>query len=414
MFDLVDLLSKNETKEDIKQEKITSVLFYQTDVCQQLVTEAYRFEGIVAPAVLENTDAKIKEFVRESSIEIVLVELNNSANVTQDAERISHLLPNHASVIVIGSEDAISTIRNLKAMGFYYLFWPITKQELIDFVRSVSENRERNKGPGQNRKAKQVSIIGSKGGVGATLLTTEISCLLATEKKASCLVVDHNYGGGNLDIVMGLKQFEKRKLQPGSLASNLDEASAQSLVTKQSTMLSILALSSDELNDQELKDYTRAVAKEVAGDANFIIEDLSASAGFTPDPKVLVTLCDSIVLVIEPSVSSLRDAAKIRSEIAKENNNSALRIITVLNYRIPPRLSTVTEKEVEKFLGQPIDIILPYEPKIDSLLLEGKRIYGTKSKMSQGVRKLTSLLLGEEVKKKKSLPISLFKKKVNS
>ncbi|MDN3683471.1 hypothetical protein QW180_02055 [Vibrio sinaloensis] len=75
--------------------------------------------------------------------------------------RISHLLPNSASVIVIGSEDAISTIRNLKAMGFYYLFWPVSKEELIDFVKNVSDNRQRNAGLGKAREAKKVAFFGA-------------------------------------------------------------------------------------------------------------------------------------------------------------------------------------------------------------------------------------------------------------
>lgn len=122
MFDLVDLL-KTDNSQAEHEEKITSVLFHQTEECRSLVEEAYRFEGITAPAVLENTDADIRKHIRESTIEIVIVELNISDNVTEDMRQISHLLPNHASVIVVGSEDAISTIRNLKDMGFYYLFY---------------------------------------------------------------------------------------------------------------------------------------------------------------------------------------------------------------------------------------------------------------------------------------------------
>lgn len=45
MFDLVDLLKKNGSESQVKQ-KITSVLFYQTEKCRELVLEAYRFEGI--------------------------------------------------------------------------------------------------------------------------------------------------------------------------------------------------------------------------------------------------------------------------------------------------------------------------------------------------------------------------------
>ncbi|WP_315973059.1 response regulator [Vibrio cortegadensis] len=183
MLDLVDLLKNNE-QSTAQEEKLTSVLFHQSEECKELVEEAFRFEGIVTPAILQNSDDTIRKHVRESTIEIVLVELNMSSDVTADMKRISHLLPNHASVIVIGSEDAISTIRNLKEMGFYYLFWPVSKQELIDFVRNVNDNRTRNSGLGQNRTAKRIAIWGAKGGVGATFLACEIAFELSAKKIA--------------------------------------------------------------------------------------------------------------------------------------------------------------------------------------------------------------------------------------
>lgn len=418
MFDLVDIINKNKSKVEAKNDRLNSVLFYQTEECRQLVNEAYRFEGISTPTVIENADNKIKDHVADANVEICLIELNNSDDVAKDAKRISHLLPNDASVIVIGCEDAISTIRNLKAMGFYYLFWPVTKQELLDFVQNVYDNRTRNTGLGQNRQAKQISFIGSKGGVGTTLLTAEIAHLFTAEKKSASLIVDHQYSGGNLDIMMGLKQFSKRRIQAGMLASGLDVASAQSLITKVNSRLSVLALEASDLNNLELKDYTRAVVKEVAKSANFIIEDLAATPDSEKELKNLVELCDCIVVVIEPTVASLRDAARITTQLAQAQSHSMtageLRIITVLNYRLPSRYASVSLQEVEKYTGKPVDIIIPYEEKVDLLLLEGQRISYTKTKMGCQIKALSSLLLGEEKAVKNPFALNLFKKKVNS
>ena len=164
MFDLVDILKTKSDAKPVTQELITTVLFYQTQECMDLVEEAFRFEGLVSPSMLENSDQNIQQHIRDSQISVVIVELNQSSNVSKDMERISHLLPNEASVIVVGSEDAISTIRNLKGMGFYYVFWPIPKQELIDFVRNVDSNRKRNSGLGKDRTAKKSSGLGHERG----------------------------------------------------------------------------------------------------------------------------------------------------------------------------------------------------------------------------------------------------------
>lgn len=409
MLDLVDLL-KNSEKKETQKEKLTSVLFHQSEQCKELVEEAFRFEGIVTPAILQNSDDTIRKHVRESTIEIVLVELNMSSDVTKDMKRISHLLPNHASVIVIGSEDAISTIRNLKEMGFYYLFWPISKQELIDFVRNVNDNRSRNSGLGQNRTAKKIAFWGSKGGVGASFLTSEVAFELSDKKNSSCMIVDHNYSGGNLDIFLGLNQFEKRPVTLGTMSSSLDLSYAMSMTKKVNNMLSVLAIESDDLNEMELKDYSRTLVKELSVQNNFILEDLSSSVNCKADLKVLAVDCDVFVLVLEPTVSCLREAARVISGLDKYN--STVRCIVVLNYTIPEKSATVTKEEIEKYLRQPVDVTCPFESKFGSMVLEGKHLYKQTLPLSHSINRLTSLLLGQYMNQtKKTIFQRLAKKK---
>ncbi|WED26084.1 AAA family ATPase [Vibrio sp. DW001] len=404
MFDLVDILKKDSAHgDDGPKDEITSVLFYQTDKCQALVKEAYRFEGLVTPAIVQNNDENIKEHVRNESIEIVIVELNESNNVSQDAERISHLLPNDASVIVIGSEDAISTIRNLKGMGFYYLFWPITKHELIEFVVSVHENRNKNKGLGKKRKAKQISVIGSKGGVGTTLICSEIAYLLSEDKKSSCVLVDNDYQGGNIDIMLGMEKFEKRQIRPGAFATTLDNTSAQGMLIKHNKLLSVLSLTSESLANAEIKEYTKTVVEHIAADCNFIIDDLSSIARQNFNKEEVVELSDSVILVLEPTVSSLRDAARIKQQLEDQNQESNMRVFVVLNYCLPTSSGTITLKEVEKYLRREVDVIIPFVKQLDALVLERKRISKIGGKAEKGLRRLVSLIVGEDEKKGFSL-----------
>ena len=408
MFDLVDSLKKTRKNDvPIDQEKIGTVLFYQTNECKKLVEEAYRFEGIAPPTVAKNSKDEITDYVRNSDIEIVILELNNSTDISQEAEFISHLLPNHASVIVIGSEDAISTIRNLKSMGFYYLFWPITKQELIDFVRSVNDNRKRNssRGPGQNRRAKYISVVGSKGGVGATLICAELSYLLSAHKKSSCLVVDQNYSTGDLDIMMGIRDYERRKVQQGDIAS-LDEAFAQSLVFRQNSLLSVLSLTSESLDSSSLLEYSNAVVDLLASDVNFILEDCSSSVGFGIESDQFIAQCDCIVLVMAPTVSSVRDAARMRDKINRINRSDSLRLILVMNNSLPKKAQTLSLVDAEKFLKHKVDIVIPYCEQLPFYILDDKRIAKTSLKAAKSFKELASVVLGEskeENKKARSL-----------
>ncbi|WP_417542973.1 AAA family ATPase [Methylophaga thalassica] len=414
MFDLVDLL-KNKQPEKSEKERISSVLFYQTDKCLSLVTEAYRFEGIADPEVVKNSDTAINEHVRQQGVEIVIIELNDSLNVSEDALRISHLLPSHASVIVIGSEDAISTIRNLKAMGFYYLFWPITKQELIDFVRSVSDNRQHNKGVGQKRRAKRISVLGSKGGVGTTLLTAELAHELVGSKGASCIVIDHQFYTGNLDIMLGLKKFERRKVQKGSFANSVDLSAAKNLLVKESDMLSVLSLTSETMSEEELHDYHSSAVELLHSECNFILQDYSASTGACNirSPKWLDSDC--IILVISATVSSLREAARMKALIDGSNASKQIRLLVVVNHLQPEKHATVTEKDIEQFLKIKPDLVMPYNGNINQNLLEGRRVSKSRSKTATSVKKLASLVVGEKIEQGNRFDLTkLFRKRVAS
>ncbi|KXO09536.1 Type II/IV secretion system ATPase TadZ/CpaE, associated with Flp pilus assembly [Moritella sp. JT01] len=395
MLDIVDLLKSKNAETVRREDTFSAVLFNQTLECKELVEEAFRFEGITTPASIENTDENIRRHVRESSIEVVLVDLNRSQNVAKDMERISHLLPNHASVIVIGSEDAISTIRNLKQMGFYYLFWPITKEELVDFVKHVYENRKKQAGLGKNRIAKKVAFWGSKGGLGTTLLTSEVGLILSDLKNSSCVIVDHNFTGGDIDIFLGIPDFEKRSVQKGGLTTSMDFSYATSMTKKVNDMLSVLSIKSSELNELELKEYVRIFATELARQNNFILEDLSRSVNSKQDLLYVSQECDIFVLIIEPSVSSVREACRLIAELDKIG--SPLRCILVMNYTRPEMSATITRSEVEKCLGQKIDIVCDFDKSAGKDIIEGKHIYQLKTALSSNLHKLTGLILGQQM-----------------
>ncbi len=397
MMDLVDILKKGQSKK-AKESAVTSVLFYQSEACQKSVLEAYRFDGMQEPGIKINSDESINEHVKKSQLEVVLVELNESAHIIKDAERISHLLPNNASVIIIGSEDSISTIRQLKALGFYYLFWPVSKEELVDFIRTVEKNRLKKAGLSKSRIAKKIAFWGVKGGVGNSVIASQVAYSLCEKKNSTCVVVDHNYSGGNLDILMGLRNFKKKAVLKSDSITNIDSVYAKSLVKKVTSMLSILALESEDMEERDIKAYNNALSSELASQCHFIIEDYSSSASSVDDLEHVSRTFDTIVMVLSPTVSSLREASKLQSKLKKLGTSA--KVLFVLNYTIAEKFATVTQEEVVKYIGQPIDVIFPLETGLDAALLDKKRLHQSSSSMSQAVKLLTSLLLGEEGKVK--------------
>ena len=410
MFDLVERL--NVKKEDNNQSKdnLKTVLFYQTDECRSLINESFRFDGNSEPQNNKNNDDEIRQLDLSNPPSVIILELNTSTNVVQDAQRISHLLPSNVSVVIIGSEDAISTIRLLKEMGFYYLFWPVSKQECSDFMRHVASNHEKQKGIGENRRAKRVAMVGVKGGMGTSLLSSEVARSLSSDRGVSTLLVDHNYHGGNLDIFMGLKQFQKRPLQKGMLFSDIDGAYASGIIKKITSMLSILAIESETLTTQELTEYTQAVQTQALSYSSVMIEDHAQLIRNAMGINKLVDSVDVIVFILDSTVSALREYNRLYQLVENKNRDNKVRVITVMNAVRPHNSGAVSFEEAEKYTGHRPHVVIPYDNKAAQYVLEGSQILKTKSVMAHSISNLVSLILGEEMTQKKKPLFRFFAK----
>ncbi|GAB2651580.1 AAA family ATPase [Vibrio panuliri] len=394
MLDILESLNKIERK---KREivRFSCVAFTQSTQCRELIEEAFRFEGIPQPSFVANRDENIKSHVRESEVEIALVELTKSVDVTADMHRISHLLPNDASVIVIGQEDAISTIRNLKQMGFYYLFWPANKLEMVDFIKNVYRNREQENGLGKNRDAKKIAIWGCSGGVGTSLLAAELANNLARKHNSKCLLVDHDYYAGNIDIILKLEGFEKRLVNISTIESDIDATYASSMTKKVTDLLSVLSLTSEEHSSFELKEYTRVLENLLGGQNNFIVSDLSKVGQTDVDYKYLIETVDTVVLVFTPAISSVRQLKKLSEHLSSQAPD--LRQIMVLNHVQPTKATVLSRKDVVDFLRREIDIEIPFDAGILKHIINGGYLTDSRLAVAKPLALLTASILGESV-----------------
>ena len=395
MFDLAKAVSKSAEKEKVQKGPSGCSLFYQTTECKSLLQEVFRFEGWAEPECLRHNLAADDINVNKLQ-EIIILELNQSDNVVEDAKAFASRLPNHKGIVVIGKEDAITTLRGLKEMGLYYLFWPINKQETSDFLRHMHSNIARFSGVSQNRKAKKVAVIGSKGGVGTTLISAEIASKLSSSG-AETILVDHQYHDSNIDIILGLKNFEKQNIENLGLQFNdADEDSATDYLLPVDAKLRILALQGEN-TAADLLGHTHNIIDVLHRQVNFIVEDYSASIAFKLDIPLLVKRVDMVVIVVEPTVASVRNAQKMIDSITLQQQlgQRDLRLFVMLNIHRPDNYFPLTAKEVATHLEQPCHVVLPYNRNAATLLLQGKRLYKHQGPLSNAFADMSQLLHGK-------------------
>lgn len=401
MFDIAKAISNSTEKNKVQQGPSGCSLFYQTDDCKALLQEVFRFEGWPEPNCVRNTMPQ-SNLQLKGSEEIIILELNQSDNVVEDAKAFASRLPNHKGIIVIGQEDAITTLRGLKDMGLYYLFWPVNKQEASDFVRHVHSNIERFAGVSQNRKAKKVAMIGSKGGVGTTLISAEIASKLASTG-TDTILVDHQYHASNMDIMLGLKNFEKQNAENlGLQFHDMDEESAAGYLQPVTNNFRMLALSG-KLPVTDLLGYSHNIVDLLHRQANFIIEDYSGSTDFKLDIPLLVKRSDVIVLVLEPTVSSVRNTRQLMESINQYSQleQKELRLFLFVNVHRPEASFPLKQKDIEEHLETKVDVILPYSRDLTSLLLQGKRLHKQNASVAEPFHNISLLMNGKLLESKR-------------
>lgn len=396
MFDLTKALTNKDEKENSVTTGITDcTLFYQSQQCLDLVNEVFRFEGWNDPEHVK-TKSGLTKLTEQHVNQLVILELIDSNNVVEDAKSFAAKLPTHKGVVVIGKEDAISTLRSLKDMGFYYVLWPVTKPEFADFLINVRKNLETFSGVSQKRKAKRVAVVGSKGGVGTSFITTELSSSLSMQG-SDTILVDHQYASTNIDVLLGLKSFRAQHLDEFSTPLHeMDVDGALSFLSEVRKNLRLLAVGGD-LSEVDTLNYTQALCHLLSRNTNFIIEDFSGGVDFKVEPQLLVENFDVVVLILDASVSSVRNAKRLIEKIdnLKTTLTSSTRITTLVNYHRPESSYAMKRADIIKYLEKDIDIEVNYCKPLANIIIDGKRAHKHDRNISRSMSILGKLINGQ-------------------
>lgn len=403
MFDITKKLPENKqakVKVQSPSGPTGCALVYQTEECKALVEELFEFEGWDAPNGVTQGQADSGFFAKQES-NLILLELNESSSVVSDAQAFAAKLPTHKGVIIIGKEDAISTLRTLKEMGFYYIFWPINKYEFAEFVMHVHNDLKSQSGVSKERRAKRVAVVGTKGGIGTSFIAAELSSKMSGQG-VDTILVDHQYHDSNIDVLLGLTDHVSRTLDELSVPIHeLDYEGAQNYLTSVNKDLRLLSINGDGSQD-EILNYNLTLCDLLSRSTNFIVEDFSGSVDFHVDGNMLIRHYDVVAIVIEPSIAAIRNAKSIINTLSRirETQKKRTRIITLVNHHRPENSFVVNREETSKFLGSSVDLDIEYCKNLSHLQIDGKRAFKHNKSVNHSLEQLVRLVNGQPIKSK--------------
>lgn len=200
---------------------------------------------------------------------------------------------------------------------------------------------------------KVYTIASGKGGTGKTMTTANLGTALALLGKRT-IILDADIGMANLGLVLGL---EKSKITLHEvLAGKADISQAvYDLPTGLKVVPSGISLQGFQNADPDRLQFV--MSKLVTG-ADYILID--APAGISKDGVIPLAIADEVLLVVNPELSSLADAVKIK--VLTEMVGGAVGGI-VLN-RASAEKTMLTSQKISQIMGAEVLEVIPEDASV--------------------------------------------------
>lgn len=285
--------------------------------------------------------------------EIILAEIGNIP-VEMACECIAEICSNGSDVIVLGEQTDITTYRALiKAGALEYFTLPATAEEILAVERSIPAHRQTPAVAAS--RCTSIAVVGSNGGVGASLLAQNVAYYAASakggNKRTALIDADLQFGSQAIDLdreeTIGLFEalMSPDRIDTTFIAATMDHLSAN------------LSMYSCQLAaGQDAQDYNANLPHLYAplhAEFDMIITDLPR-AQLLQNPAVAGEF-DAVLLVIPAGFSGACAARRLIEVLGTHAPD--LKIIPVLSeLRGDAKLSM---RDLSDAIGAPIKAALP-------------------------------------------------------
>jgi pilus assembly protein CpaE len=326
---------------------------------------------------------------------ILLVDLSESSDPINDINGLAEVCEPGTVVIAMGQVNDVRLFRDLMSSGIQdYLLKPVFPAQVRDVLLNAQAMLA---APRQSVEASAgvahllTVVVGTRGGVGATSLSTSLAWMLghSAKRHAALLDLDIHFGTGALAM----------DLEPGrglidaiDNPSRIDGLFIERAMVRANDKLAILSAEAP-VTQPMLSDG--AALFQLRAEINHAFE---ATVVDLPRHMLvqfphMVAEANAVVLVTELTLAGARDA--IRLIAALKQSAPSARVIVVAN-KMPTTPGEITRKDFENSIERPIDVVIPFDPKTAVKAAKlGKTLAeaGASTKLTSGISDVMNLAL---------------------
>lgn len=344
--------------------KLTVVVIDAEKSARKALTSLLEEQGNVKLAGVAKGQDEALPAIKASKPHILILELpQNSDKTLKWVEQIKLDYP-YTSIFVSSAEKSPDlVISAMRAGAQEFLSRPINPDELKKAISKVLITKEQIKAQAPTR-GKVISVFSKKGGLGVTTLAVNLGLALARVAEKTAALVDLDLQLGDVTSFLNLSP-EYNILDALNEDGGVDEGKLQSCMIRHESGVFVLSepknpADADNVNSSQINQILR----QLRSTFSYVVVD-------TPhlfDSRTLEAfeVSDQIIVVVVPSISSVR-AAKKTLAVFKELGYLRDKVRVVAN-RVGKK-DSVKVDDIEKTMRYPVSWVIPnnYPVAIDAI-----------------------------------------------
>ncbi len=296
-------------------------------------------------------------------LDLLIVDLADAADPIADAAALKTAVPGNCLVIGVGRINDVALYRDLLAVGFNdYLAAPFAEGAMGRAVDRALDLRQRTGGaatPGQSplkdAAPRTLSVIGARGGVGATTAAVAIAAMLGARLKEEVLIVDFDLHYGSLMLALDLEAIDALR-EALEQPDRIDALFIQQVAQKKSEFLYAMGAEEAPTNGFQARPHAAGdFLKSIHRRFRWVVADVPRG-----DPVIqrqVIEASTDILLVTDLSLPGVRDAMRLQQLVHDVAPGARLYIAT--GGAIDARRSAVKVSDVERSLKRKVDCQIP-------------------------------------------------------
>ena len=330
-----------------------------------------------------------------ASPNILLVDLSESGDPLNDINSLAEVCEPGTVVIAMGQVNDVRLYRDLIISGLQdYLLKPFTPDQLRDVLSQAQAVFNAPKSDDGHAEKTHIStaVIGTRGGVGASTISTSLAWLLSQEKErlTALLDLDVHFGTGALSL----------DLEPGrgltdaiDNPSRIDGLFIERAMIKANDKLSLLSAEAP-INSPMMTDGTAFFQLQEEFRAAFDCTVIDLPRDMLINYPHLLGDVNATVIATELTLASARDCIRLLSWL---KSHAAQSKVYVVANKVQTSNLEISRQDFESSIERKIDILIPYDAKTAAQSAKmGQALVqaGRSSKAAAKIVELSNLVLG--------------------